>query len=137
MELTLLTYDCTVAYNAGYLQSGRVVYFVEQISSIAKQFSNETGIPIEDVFWNEVTFSDWCKNCVMIWGRVDSDWEPTPQTRVWDESYYENWYPNLAHSFYTFCVGNGKTVNIKEMPPQTPHKRFKSIVKTENLEASY
>jgi hypothetical protein len=127
MELTLLTYDCTVAHNAGYLQTGRIVDFVEQMSDLAQRFSNETGIPVENVFWNEVTHSDWCKNCVMVWGRVENDWEPTPNTKVWDERYFKTWYPNLASSFYTFCVGGGKYVNIVEMPPQTPHKRFKSV----------
>lgn len=130
MELTLLTYDCVVAYNVGYLQTGRVKEFTADLIEMAQNFSNETGIALEDVFWNEVTHSDWCKNCVMLWGRVEPDWEPTHKTFVCDKDFNPNWYPDLASSFYTWCVGMGKFVNIKEFPPQNPHKLFKSVEKT-------
>lgn len=129
MELTLLTYDSTVCHNAGYLDVSNVSSLIKNLNKLVAQFCKITNIPKNQVFWVEVTNSDWCKNMVFIYGVVDKNWKPTSKTYVVNKSYDKDWNPNLAQSFSTYIKGYGENINILKQPPQNPHNLFKTIVK--------
>jgi hypothetical protein len=129
MKLYLVTYESIVAYNAGYAQSATCVQFIETLTKLVDEFLIATGANKKDIYWEHVTHSDWCKNMVIIWAKVPSDWKPTDETFVLDEIYNKDWRPELAFTLGDWISGNGKSINCVTNPPKHAHNLFKAIQK--------
>lgn len=130
MKFTLLTYDCMLAHNAGYAHSANAVEFIQRLQNIITEFSASSGVKSKDIYWEYVSDSDWCKNCLILWAKVSPEWNPTPETDCWDVEYYKDWHPDLARSLGGWIRGRGERININNQPPKNPHKLFKSILKS-------
>jgi len=129
MKLTLLTYDSTVAYNAGYAFSSKAVEMAQILTDLVNDFSKETGVNPKDIWWKEVDDSDWCRRMVIIYAKVPNDWKPTENTFIWDEYYTKDWYENSVRSFWDWVEGRGVTTDIIKYPAKTPHNLFRTIQK--------
>ncbi len=127
MQFSLLTYDCTLALNAGYSGSRNAIEFSKTLLRLVTQFSAYSGVHHKDISWIEVTNSDWCKNTLLLYGRVPADWQPRTDTEVWDGEFDPSWHSNLATGFWQWMRGGGQFVNILQTPPVTPHQLFKTI----------
>jgi len=130
MKLTLLTYDSMVAHNAGYSHSCKALEFAKILTKLVDSFSKETGVGKNEIYWQEVTQSDWCKNMVIIYAQVDKEWKPTAQTSVLDESYDPKWYSQMCRSLSDWIYGNGRFTNIEKDPAQNPHSLFRTVKKS-------
>ena len=126
MEFTLLTYDSTLALNAGYSGSANAVAFQETLARLVDTFSEYSGVEKKDIYWLEVTNSDWCNNMLILYAKVGADWQPRKDTWLVDEG-ISPYFPNLAKGFYQWVKGNGEYVDISAWPPETPHPLFRTV----------
>lgn len=127
MKVTLLTYDSALIYNAGYIGSSKAIEFANTLIEKANAFSAYTDIDKNEVYWQEVTDSDWCKNSVVLYAQAPTNWKPTSETFIYDESFDPTWYSDLATDFNSFIRGRGNRVNIKQHPAKSPHSLFRTI----------
>lgn len=130
MQFSLLTYDSTLALNAGYSGNSNAIEFSKTLLRLVVQFSAYSGVPLKDISWIEVTNSDWCKNMLLLYAKVPADWQPRNDTSVRDREFDPTWHPNLAKGFWQWMHGGGECVNILQTPPETPHQLFKTIQKS-------
>lgn len=130
MRLTLLTYDSMVLHNAGYINTAPAHFFANELLKLVDEFAEKTGVNKDDVHWQFVTNSDWCKSMVIIYSRVSEHWTPTKNTEIYDNSYDPLWYPNLAKDTGSWISGSGCFVDIVKNPPQNHHSLFRTIVKS-------
>jgi len=119
-----------LVHDAGYAHSANAVEFIQRLDSLVKEFSKHSGVDPKDIYWEYVSDSDWCKNCLILWAKVSPEWEITSETTCWDVEYYKDWHPDLARTLWGWIRGRGECININSHPPKTPHKLFKSILRS-------
>lgn len=107
----------------------RGLNFQKILTKLTNDFAAEAGVKKNDVYWQEVEDSDWCKRMIIIYAKVGKDWKPTKETTVYDESFDSKWYPNLAKDLSSWIYGGGRNVNIEKDPPKNPHSLFRTIAK--------
>lgn len=128
MKLTLTTYDSVVCHIAGYADSANCLQMANTLQNLANEFSAATGVPIKNVNWWHVTDSDWCKYMLVIYATVPTDWQPTKDTFVIDESYCPTWFAHTCKPFNFYIKGRGECLNVNNQPPKKPHQLFRTIV---------
>ena len=125
MNHNLLTYDSVVTHNAGYAANASAKEFAETLLKLTKQFATKIGVKEEDVFWWQVTDSDWCNRMLIIYASVPTDWKPLKDTYIYNDSPSTH-RPELVFNLSSWIKGRGERVNINVNPPREPHKLFHS-----------
>jgi hypothetical protein len=128
MQFTLLTYDCYLMHNAGYADSSDAVAFAKILTDLAAEFKKHSGVDTP-IYWKSVNDSDWCKNMLILYAKVDADYVPTENTTIVDRSYDTGWYPYLSTSISNWIVGRGNFTDIRTSPAQTPHNLYRTKIK--------
>ncbi len=126
MKLTLLTYPSVLVQNLGYQNTSRAFEFGKKLESLATEFSLTANIDKNDVYWMEVTNSDWCQNMVVLYAKVAADWKPTPEIFIMGEIHDENYYPYLDYDLFSYLKGGGHSINNIDNPPTQAHKLYRS-----------
>lgn len=125
MKFTLLTYDSTLAHNAGYYTSSAAA-FAEHLARLVDQFAAASGVEKSKIYWMPLEHSEWFRDMVILYATVPPDWEPTPETEVWDKTRNLDWFPNLAKNLSCWIAGKGNSVDLDYFPPTAPHRLFHS-----------
>ena len=109
------------------MTSNPAVDFIDALKKRVDEFAMEYNIPIKSINFEEVTDSDWCKRCIVLWAYVPTDWEPPINTVVLNQSYSNSHFPWCAYDIRSYIEGRGKTVNVERNPPKNPHKLYRTI----------
>jgi hypothetical protein len=122
MELTLLTYDCFVILDTGYIHNPCATEFAKELINQAKKFAKECKVPLQTVHWLHVTESDEIKEHLLIYSKVPQNWEPTSNTRILDDK-INPMYPESAFTFRSWVKNHG---SIGVGTNKNNHKLFKA-----------
>jgi len=107
---------------AGYARCCTDIEFSQFLEKYTTRFSEASGIKKEDIYWQEVTDSDWCNSMIILLARVPSDWEPTKDTHVIGASYDPNGH--LSIDIASWIRGRGCAVDHTKHPAKNPHSLY-------------
>ena len=123
MELTLLTYGCFVVQDTGYIDNPNCIEFSKNLVNLAKKFAKETKVPINTVHWIYMQDLGMLKEHLIIYAKVSTDWEPTPNTQILNEEVNEL-YPKSVFTLRSWL--NGHAI-IPSEQNKNSHKLFRNI----------